>query len=394
MISTHYTQVTGPLLAVAVLCVVSIAGCLSDEATNGTLPPESEPPPCVRIMTVESAMVRDQIELRANLMAHRQTAILPRNGGWVSQILVDEGDPVQGNETLMATIRMEAIDLNVDVAEAGTEAARAAQRQAELQLENARSELARVEMLHQRGAASDQQLEQVQTMVATLEEMVRQAEAQVRMLRTQIRQAENLASDSEVIAPFDGIVAHRLIEVGQLITNFPPTPLFVVIDPTQIRVIANVPERHVHRVREGSPVTIVLPSGDETEAALTHISPDLDLVSRTLRVWALIDNPEGRLRHGGSAVLKIDLGQSTRPILPRHVISRVEGDRGYLFALNSDGRSVREIAVPLGPLQDEYYPVLGEIEAGELIVEYGWPHLSEGMAVRVANGEACGDVEE
>ncbi|MBN1945219.1 MAG: efflux RND transporter periplasmic adaptor subunit [Bradymonadales bacterium] len=369
------------------------SGCVPQETD-----PDAEEPgrraPCVQVAEVVSEMVTDELELRANLMASRQTAVIARSPGWISELRVDEGDEVVGDETVLATMSMEAQDLNVNVARAGIDMAEAQLNQARLQLEQARIELSRVQALREQGAATDQQLEQVQTTVATLEQLVNQADAHVRMLRTQLRQAQDLASDSEIRAPFDGVVAHRLVEVGQLITNFPPTPLFVLLDPSQIRVIANVPERYAQRVRVGIPATVILSDGTEMEGTLDHVSPDLDLRSRTLRVWTLLDNSDGRLRHGGSAVLRINLGQVVRPILPRHAITRVEGDRGTLFALNPDGRTVRQIEVLLGSLQDQHYPVLEGLAPGDLIVERGWTTLGEGMEVRPTRQPTCDGGEE
>jgi RND family efflux transporter MFP subunit len=379
--------VTALVLAMSLLLIE----CTRPEGAQDPSAEEAVPPPCVRITTVATRMVNEEVVLRADLVAHRQTLVMPQSSGWLDELNVDQGSRVVGGETVLATLRAESMDLNVTVARAGVEMALAGQRQAELQLQNAQTELTRLEALHERGVATGQQLDQVQTTVEAAEEMVRQAQANVRMLRTQTRQAEDMADELDIVAPFDGVILQRMVEQGQLI--FPATPMFLLIDPSQLRVEANVPEFQADRVVQGMPCIVDLESGDHMETTLAFVSPGLDMVSRSKAVWAVIDNAQGRLSHGGTATLRIQVERRELPIIPRHAVARMEGDRAFVFVLNEDGRTVREAPVRVGILQDDSYPALESIEAGMDIVEYGWTRLAEGSLVRATRELTCGEEE-
>ncbi|MBN1946683.1 MAG: efflux RND transporter periplasmic adaptor subunit [Bradymonadales bacterium] len=380
---------------VLTLLLIGIAavGCRPDsEAQDIALVPET-PLPCVRVIPVSTATVTEDVILRANLVAHRQATVMPGAGGWLRELHVDQGDPVIGEETVMATITSEALSLGVSMARTGIEIAQAGLRQAELQLRSARTELERIESLHRRGVATDQQLEQVQLAVEAAEEMVTQARANVRINRDQSRQARDMASDTEVVAPFDGVVYQRMVEVGQLIAAY-ATPMFVVIDPSQIQVIAGVPEYLEASVRPGTPAQVVLSDGRAIDTTISYVAPGLDMVSRNRTVWAQVENPEGSLVHGGTATLRIELGRVEAVVVPRQAIARVEGSRGVVFVLKPDGSSVAEVTVLLGTLQNDAYPVLEGLEPGTEIVEYGWTYLEEGSLVRVTRGQSCEQAEE
>lgn len=377
---------------VSLLLIAGVAtnlGCRAPEEAAAETVETAPPSTCVAVEPVAMATLHDEVGARANLLAHRASLVMSRSMGYVAEINVGEGDPVLGGETVLMSIRAQELDLGVGAAETGVEIARAGVNQAELGLGMARTDLERAASLHARGALTQEQLERAEARVEQLEQSVRQAEGQLRLARNAVRQARSFEGDTNVLAPISGVVARKLVEIGELVSAMPPTPLFQIIDATEIRVVANVPERQASRVQEGQPVVVELADGTHTAGELTHVAPALDPMSRTLEVWVVIDNADGTYRHGQSAWIRIDTGTAEHPFLPRHVIKRVEGDYGYLFSLSASGESVHERVVRLGALQDDGYPVLDGLEAGEKIIVHGFSTLAEGSLVRVAEDGSC-----
>lgn len=239
------------------------------------------------------------VELGATLQAPEQVEIAARIEGVVVDLRVDLGDRVSRGDTLA---RLTAEDFS----------ARAAQTAAEL--EQAQSELVRVEQLTARDLASREQLEQART-------RVRVATAQQRLAGRQLR-------DTRVIAPFDGAIAQRMVSPGAFVRV--GAPLFLLVATSPLRLALDVPERYAGALREGTPVRVQHESG-EIEAHVTRVAPVVDPETRTFRVQVEVPaeptrSQPAQLRPGMYVRARVELGTVEDAMrLPRAAVFEVLG---------------------------------------------------------------------
>ncbi|MEB2345753.1 MAG: efflux RND transporter periplasmic adaptor subunit [Deltaproteobacteria bacterium] len=343
----------------ASLAIAVASGCGGESATA----PVSAPP--VMASPVEAFRIEDRIEATGQLLAQSEAAVAAQVGGQVTRIVRDEGHEVAEGE-LVIEIDPERRQLEAD-------SARAMLAQADAQAAEAARELGRMEKLHAEGVAADAKLDQVRTALHA-------ARASRESLAAQLGMAERSVRDSSVTAPFAGLVARRWVSEGEFVA--PGQKLFDLVALDPIEVEFHLAERDSSRVAEGAPVAVrVAPFPDEVfDAQVTVVSPTIDPTTRTLRVKAVLANPDGRLRPGLFA--RADLGIAVRegvPMIPEEaVLQRADG--AVAFRLVGGGRVERR-RLELGVIRDGRVEVRSGLAAGDRVIVRGQSELVDGAAV-------------
>jgi len=272
--------------------------------------------------------------------------------GTVREVNVDVGEAVRGGQPL---VRLDDVDLVARI-----ESARA---QAEL----SERSLGRVRNLHADGAVSAQELDEVEASAAAARAGLRDAEAQL---------------DYAVIrAPFDGFVAARLAEPGDLAA--PGRTLLRIVGRDDVEVEADLPGELAGRVLAGTPVRVhVSGAGMTASARVARVVPALQPGSRRFRVEVVF---EPAMEAGGGVVpgayarleiLRDDADGGSRWIPEDAVVRR--GQLTGVMAL--DGQEIRLRWLRLGRARDGAVEVLAG-PAGLSVVRSPEPTLVDGMVV-------------
>jgi membrane fusion protein (multidrug efflux system) len=194
--------------------------------------------------------------------------------------------------------------------------------------------------------------------------------------------SERSLRDSSVTAPFAGLVARRHVSEGEFVA--PGQTLFDLVALDPIEVEFHVPERDSGLVATGASVDVrVAPFPDEIfRATVSVVSPVIDAATRTLRVKASLDNPEGRLRPGLFA--RADLGVAVREgvaMIPEEaVLQRADG--AVAFRLVDDDRVERR-SLELGVIREGMVEVRSGLDVGDVVVVRGQSELMHGSVVSV-----------
>jgi membrane fusion protein (multidrug efflux system) len=278
---------------------------------------------------------------------------------------VEEGEPVEEGASLLR-IDPERRELELVNARAQAAELSSARREAE-------REYGRIAKLQARGAASDAQLDGAETALQAAASRVKAAQARLGV-------AERALRDATVTAPFSGVVARRLIDVGEYVRPGQMLLELVALDPIEVEF--HLSEADSSRVALGQPVAVtVAPYPDEEfEAKVSMISPTIDPTSRTLRVKAVLANPGVRLRPGLFA--RADLGVAHRegvPMIPEQaVLQRAEGPVVYVLA---SGSRVERRRLETGRHRDGDIEVVSGLSPGDWVATRGHTRLLDGAVV-------------
>ena len=163
---------------------------------------------------------------------------------------------------------------------------------------------------------------------------VQSLDALVAQAADAVREAEVFLEEAKVLAPFDGVVAEKLAEPGDLAT--PGRPILLLQDPRRLRLEVQVPESCAKDARLGMDVRVRIDAlSKEVEGKIDEVLPAADPRSRTFLVKAsLPDAPD--LRPGMFGRLLQDCGKKTMLLVPRAAVTavgqietvRVRGDDG------------------------------------------------------------------
>jgi RND family efflux transporter MFP subunit len=197
--------------------------------------------------------------------------------------------------------------------------------------------------------------------------------------RARIALASKAAADTAVRAPFTGIVAERVVSVGDYVNRGARVATVVRIDP--VRVELTVPEQAVSLVRAGEPVRLMVDAypGQEFAAKLQFVSPALRSDQRALTVEAIAPNPDGRLKPGLFATALIRQPQGPPALLvPVSAIETVSGtSRVYVV---KDGKAAEHI-VKTGEKVGDLIEVTSGVAKGDVVVADPKGRVVDGAAI-------------
>jgi RND family efflux transporter MFP subunit len=270
--------------------------------------------PSVRVATVQADAGYLSVSLPGTTSAWAAANIYARASGYIAKRDVDIGDRVKTGQLLVAIV---APELDHQIAEAE---ATLAQLKSTLQQRKAARELARVTwerdkpivqkdfLSKQRGTIDEQTLRQQEATVKEARNNVVAQEAQLKVLHQQkIYQS--------VVAPFDGVITQRNIDVGSLMQADATsgTFMFTIMEDNVIRTQVFVPQDAAFGVRPGVEAVVRVPEmPDRTfPGKVTRIADALQPGSRTLLTEIDIPNPDGALSAGIYCTVELHIPRKT-----------------------------------------------------------------------------------
>jgi RND family efflux transporter MFP subunit len=246
------------------------------------------------------------LSLAATTQAIQDAIIYARTSGYVNKRYVDIGDNVKAGQ-LLAEIQSPEIEQQLNQGIADLQ-----QSQKNLDLQKATLDLAQVTMGRYQSADAEQAvakllLDQSVSAYRTAQAAVAAAEANVESNQANVQRLQDLTSFQHVLAPFDGAVIQRNVDVGALITAGSPinntavapssstggaNGLFEVAQIDALRVFVNVPQATAPNVKAGVPVQVTVRGQlmQPVTGKVTRTAAALDPGTRTLLTQVDIPN--------------------------------------------------------------------------------------------------------
>ncbi len=281
--------------------------------------------------------------------AVRRATLATQVTGQILEMPFDLGERVRKGQVLVRTDAKEAAY--------GAAAAQAQVAQADAQLQQFRADYQRARQLYERRFISQAALDKA-------EADYREAEGRTQALQAAASQARTAAGRGVLLAPFDGVVAAREAEPGDLAQ--PGRPLMTLFDPARLRVVAAVPHTAAAAVRRASRAEVELPAlGARLQALRVEVSPAAD--SATLTIQARLPlPPQPGLFPGMFAKIRFVVGRERRLVIPESAVLR-RGELVAAYVVAGDGRP-RLRQLRLGePAAEGWVEVLAGLGEGESI---------------------------
>lgn len=289
--------------------------------------------PSLRAASIQSSDDVVLVTLPATTSAFESANIFARASGYIDKRNVDIGDHVKQGQ-LLAEIAAPELDHQIAQAE-GT----LVQLQAALQQARANAELAQVTwnrdrpLVEQGWATKQQGTVDVQTLRAQ-EAAVGVAQGNVSAQQAQLLVLKQQKAYQQVIAPFDGVITQRNIDVGSLVQAdaVSSTFLFTIQQSNVIRAQVYVPQDEAFGLAPGVEAVIRVPEIPDRafRGKVTRIADALQPGTRTLLTEVDIPNPDGLLTSGIYCTVELHV--------PRKVPSLLVPANAIIF--NSDGMQV------------------------------------------------------
>jgi RND family efflux transporter MFP subunit len=256
---------------------------------------EAQAIPTVQLIKLGQTRNGGTLSLPGQLQAYTNAPIHAQVTGYVKKWYVDIGTPVKKGQ-LLAELDTPDLDGQVQSGRANLTSAITAQK-----LSAATAN--RWNALFAQGAVSRQDKDEKDADLEAKNAAVAAARASLYSLQAQ-------EGFKRLVAPFDGIITSRTVDVGALVTTGTATPaLFTVSDQHRLRLYVNVPENYAAAIRPGLKVTFTVPQapGRTFNADLVASAGAVNQASGTTLVQFGADNPDGALQPGGYAEVTLAL---------------------------------------------------------------------------------------
>ncbi len=215
---------------------------------------------------------------------------------------------------------------------------------------------------------------------------VAQSLALLEEARADLSIAQTELNNTEIRAPFDGIVENRPADIGDLLSIGDPVATMIQADP--MLVVAHVPEHSIGAIDLGQLANVTLYDGTQHDGIVRYTARVSDNNTRTFRVEVEIDNADLRIPDGMTAELQIPVGtKRAHQVLPSVLTLNDEGQLGVRTVV--DDTKVAFLPVDLQGGSRERVWIGGLPQEIELIV-VGHDWVKEGAIVDVVHLESDG----
>ena len=310
------------------------------------------------------------ITLPGTLQGVIESTVYARSNGYVVRWVKDIGSTVKKGE-LLAEITAPEIDQE-------SSQAVSARDQAAASASLAKSTADRWQALRQRDAVTQQDLDERLSAYNQAAANLAAADANVGRLR-------KLQGFNQVVAPFDGVVTRRNVDVGDLVNagnGGTGQALFAVAQIDPLRLYVYVPQVYAHQIKVGDAVTVTLAerAGEQYQGTVARTARAIDTATRTMQVEIRVPNPKNALITGSYVQVTLPINADAQAlVVPTNVLLfRPEGTR---IALVDTGGKVHLTTVRLGTDFGTSVEVLSGLNAGDRIVLNPADSLADGDVV-------------
>jgi RND family efflux transporter MFP subunit len=330
------------------------------------------PPVAVETAVATARNVEQGIDVVGSLAPKFQAEIKSEFTAVVAEVYVTEWVKVAKGQPLAR------LDSRED--EAGLEAVKASQLQAEVAETRAQRELERAIKLKEVGLITQQGLDDARTAREA-------AAATTAAVRAQARAAETRLTKAMIRAPFDGVVAARMVNVGDRVENMGGGPMFRIVDTSVLDLTVHVPSARLFELAIGKQLTFTSDAvpGRTFTGTVAHINPTAEDASRAIPVMVEVRNDDGALKGGLFVKGRIVTGTRAQVLtVPREALVGWDlGARTAHVFLIDDGVA-RRMPVATGAAVGGVVEVTDGLTAGAQVVTRGGFNLRDGDRVVVA----------
>lgn len=311
--------------------------------------------PLVVVERVKREPLYDTVEALGTAQANESVTLTAKVTDTVRSVNFEDGDFVDAGDVLVELTNREET---------------AALAEARANLDDAQSQLRRLEELNERGLASASDLDVARS---------REAASQARYNAVVARLRDRL-----IQAPFSGLLGFRKVSPGTLLT--PNTPITSIDDISTIKLDFTVPETFFGAMKPGARVLAKSPSYPDRkfEGTVRTVDSRVDPVTRAITVRAHVPNGDKLLRPGMLLTVEVIMAEREALVVPEGAVFQVQ-NHAYVYRV--DGDRARQQEIELGDRRYGRVEVLSGLQEGEQIVTEGIIKLRDGITIRFDGSE-------
>jgi RND family efflux transporter MFP subunit len=346
--------------------------------------------PRIRVAAVQASPDIHKVVLPATTTAFEAANIFARASGYVVRRNVDIGSRVKAGD-LLAVISAPELDHQIVQAQATLAQNEATLRQTQANRELAAHNWARDDVLVRQGWATQQQGDTDRLNLAAQTQAADAGAATIKAQQAQIEVLQQQKTYQRVVAPFDGVINQRNIDVGSLVQADATsgTFMFAIAHGNIMRIQLFVPQEAAVGVKPGvtAIVRVAEIPGHPFPGQVTRIADALDPGTRTLLTEIDVPNADGELSPGMYSTVELQIPRKTPSLIVPDAAVVFDAQGVYVF-LVENGVARQHQITEIRDLGTEMEVSEG-VKAGNLVVVNPPVDLEDGTKVKIRTGDAA-----
>ncbi len=344
--------------SLAAVLIAASAGCGAESSGKPATPPPR--PHLVELAVAEPGRLSYTADRAGSLRALREVTIVNQEEGQLTEVRVREGDRVKEGDVLV----------------------RYDDRILRAQLDKAAAALGQAELDHRRNM-------ELKAKGFVSEDAVSRAATTLEIARAEVRLLQARVQHMTIAAPFDGVVAQRRVEPGNVTPRH--THLLTVIDPSQLVTDVNVSELVMPYLSLGASAEVRVDALGEAlhPGRIARIHPAIDPATRTGRIEVVLNPVPRGARPGQFCRVVLSTSSRERLVVPLAALQRdLQGE--FVYVHQEDG-TVRRAGVASGLRLADRVEIRDGLERGAKVVVKGFLGLAPGQRVKPVEPRAANE---
>jgi RND family efflux transporter MFP subunit len=341
------------------------------------------------ISMVSPAQASVTVTSTGYVVPQRISKVGSKVAGRVAKVHVKEGSVVKAGDVL-AELEPSTQQSSVAAASSRALAAQARVDTARANLAETQQMLERNRALLERGAIGKAAVDDLVARLRSLEQGVKAAEAEARAAQAEVNPLKVTLHDLIIVAPIDGTVINKPIQVGELVGPVgPASNIAEIADFNSMVIETDVPEARLHLIKPGSPCEIALDAypGKRYRGATLSIGKKVDRAKATVSVKVkFVDDMEGvipdmsaRTSFLSSEVTADAIREKPKKVVPSDALAERNGNK-VVFVVNEG--VVKMAPVKLGPAFANGFEIVEGPPPGTRVVARPAAQLSDGQRIK------------
>lgn len=306
--------------------------------------------------TLEAAPFKTYLEVQGRVDARESVEVFAEMPGTVRTINVKVGQQV-AKGTVLAEMENSALRQTIE--------------QTKTQYELAKTLFEKQKGLWDQRIGTEVQYLQAKAQKEALEKGLAGLQAQLDMTR--------------IKAPVAGTVDEVNARLGQAVSPNPMQPTFKIVNYSDMRVVADLAESNIAKVKQGDAVKLYFKDYDREETAkLSYVAKSINLINRTFRVEANLNTGGKTYNPNMVVVLRInDFSADSALTVPVNVIQKSE-QGSFLMVAEKKGKQLvaRKRQVTVGRTYASQAQIIEGLQSGDQVITVGYNDLNDGQEIR------------
>jgi len=327
------------------------------EAIYKEEPPKDKPKKTVTTMKLAKEDFKRFSEIQATIQSDDIAMASSETGGRITYIKAKEGQSVKRGQ-LIAKVDMESVNKQID--------------EIQTSLGLAKDTYDRQKRLWEQNIGSEMQYLQTKNNVDRLEQSLKTLDFQL--------------TKANVYAPISGAIDKVMLKEGEM--SSPGMPIVQILNTYNVKVVANLPENYLGKVKRGQLVDIHFPALElDKKAKVSLVGRTIDPANRTFKIEVDISNKDQMLKPNLLAIVKInDLSIADALVVPQElVLQEISGKEFVMVAEMQEGKKVAaKKYVEQGESYDGRVQILSGITTEDELIVVGARNVKAGDPLEVS----------